>query len=52
VSDRYVIDAGKQQFDTPALKLIGGMHGAKWYARTSDLFAMDRPAWATWPRKT
>lgn len=34
--------------NTLGLKLIGGMHGARWYARTSDLFAMDRPTWAQW----
>ncbi len=38
--------------DTPALDLIGGMHGARWYARTSDRFTMDRPSWAEWPRKS
>jgi hypothetical protein len=30
------------------LRLIGAMHAAKWYARTSDRFAMDRPTWADW----
>jgi flavin reductase (DIM6/NTAB) family NADH-FMN oxidoreductase RutF len=34
--------------DTPALDLIGAMHGARWYARTSGLFALDRPSWADW----
>ena len=28
--------------------LIGGMHAAKWYARTGDQFAIERPAWAEW----
>lgn len=51
VADEVVVDAGKHLFDTPAMKLIGGMHGARWYARTSDCFAMDRPAWATWDAK-
>jgi hypothetical protein len=33
--------------DTPARALIGGMHGARWYTRTRDCFAMDRPNWVT-----
>src|SRR5262245_47612308 len=37
--------------DTPELNLIGGMHGARWYARLSDRFAMDRPSWAEWVRQ-
>ena len=48
VADQFVLDAGKQQFDTPALRLIGAMHAAKWYSRTTDRFAMDRPTWADW----
>ena len=46
VADEFVLDAPKHLFDTPALRLIGAMHAAKWYSRTSDLFAMDRPTWA------
>ena len=51
IDDKFVLDAGRCLIDTPALKLIGGMHGAKWYARTSDLFAMDRPTWEQWNAK-
>ena len=51
VADRFVQDASRLQFDTPGLKLIGAMHAAKWYARTTDRFAMDRPTWAEWSRK-
>jgi hypothetical protein len=32
----------KHHIDTPGLKLLGRMHGAGWYARTSDLFEMKR----------
>jgi len=32
--------------DTPEPKLIGAMHGAKWYVNLSDRFTMDQPAWA------
>lgn len=39
------------QIDTPSLDLIGSMHGARWYTRTSDRFAMDRPTWEEWTRK-
>jgi flavin reductase (DIM6/NTAB) family NADH-FMN oxidoreductase RutF len=48
VEDAFVLDADQFIFDTPALRLIGAMHAAKWYARTSDRFAMDRPIWADW----
>ena len=42
IRDDMVIDASKHYVDTPALKLIGRMHGAGWYCKTSDLFKMDR----------
>jgi len=52
VDDRFVLDAARGLVDTPELKLIGGMHGAKWYARLSDRFAMDRPTWTEWVRQS
>ena len=51
VADEFVLAAPKHLFDTPGLQLIGAMHAAKWYARTSDRFAMDRPTWADWVRR-
>ena len=51
VADDCVIDATKCLVDTPRLKLIGGMHAAKWYSRTSDLFEMIRPTWASWQKE-
>jgi len=51
VSDDIFLDAHEPLLDTNALHLIGGMHGAKWYTRTSDLFAMDRPRWSDWIRE-
>jgi flavin reductase (DIM6/NTAB) family NADH-FMN oxidoreductase RutF len=51
VDDRYVRDATHGVIDTPELKLFGGMHGARWYAKLSDRFAMDRPTWAEWVRQ-
>jgi flavin reductase (DIM6/NTAB) family NADH-FMN oxidoreductase RutF len=47
-SDEIVLDAREPLLDTNAMHLIGGMHGAKWYTRTSDLFAMERPTWSDW----
>ena len=44
VEDRFVLDAARGHVDTPALGLVARMHGAGWYARTSDLFEMDRPS--------
>ncbi|WP_397571037.1 flavin reductase family protein [Schlesneria sp. T3-172] len=46
--DDAVIDPDHHYVDTPSLKLIGRMHGAGWYARTSDLFKMDRIPLADW----
>lgn len=51
VSDAFVIDASKHAFDTPRFKLIGAMHTTKWYARTTDRFAMDRPTWDDWTKQ-
>jgi flavin reductase (DIM6/NTAB) family NADH-FMN oxidoreductase RutF len=48
VRDDLVLDRAKHYIDTPNLKLIGRMHGAGWYARTSDLFLMDRIPRAKW----
>jgi flavin reductase (DIM6/NTAB) family NADH-FMN oxidoreductase RutF len=48
VRDEAVIDPVKHHIDTPKLKLIGRMHGAGWYARTSDLFKMDRIPRENW----
>ncbi len=49
--DEFVLDAARGLVDTPKLNLIGGMHGAKWYARLSDRFAMERPTWAEWEKQ-
>jgi flavin reductase (DIM6/NTAB) family NADH-FMN oxidoreductase RutF len=51
VADQFVINAERGLIDTPKLKLIGGMHGQKWYTRLSDCFAMDRSTWAEWVRQ-
>jgi flavin reductase (DIM6/NTAB) family NADH-FMN oxidoreductase RutF len=51
VADQFVINAERGLIDTPKLKLIGGMHGQKWYARLSDCVAMDQSTWAEWVRQ-
>ena len=48
VRDDLVLDPAKHYIDTPRLKLVGRMHGTGWYARTSDLFQMDRIPRANW----
>ena len=48
VRDDAVLDASSHTIDTPKLKLVGRMHGTGWYARTSDLFQMDRIPRANW----
>jgi flavin reductase (DIM6/NTAB) family NADH-FMN oxidoreductase RutF len=48
IRDAAVLDAQKHYVDTPSLKLIGRMHGAGWYARTSDLFEMPRIPLRDW----
>src|SRR5206468_4108166 len=50
VRDEAVLDAASGYVDTPALKLIGRMHGTGWYARTSDLFEMPRIPVREWKR--
>ena len=52
VRDDAVIDPVKHYINTPKLKLIGRMHGAGWYARTSDLFEMPRIPVEKWKEKS
>src|SRR5260370_15406917 len=42
VRDDCVMDQQRCYIDTPKLELIGRMHGAGWYARTTDRFEMPR----------
>ncbi|MBL4800446.1 MAG: flavin reductase family protein [Emcibacter sp.] len=42
IKDEFILDKKKLYLDTPAMKLIGRVHGSGWYARTSDLFKIDR----------
>ena len=42
IEDALVLDPERCHVDTPRLHLIGRMHGAGMYARTTDLFEMPR----------
>ncbi len=42
IADDCVLDPARCYVDTPRLDLIGRMHGAGWYARTTDRFEMPR----------
>lgn len=48
VRDDLVLDAARRHLDTPAMGLVARMHGAGWYARSTDLFQMERPTYAEW----
>jgi flavin reductase (DIM6/NTAB) family NADH-FMN oxidoreductase RutF len=48
VNDEFVLDAERCYVDTPKLELIGRMHGAGWYARTTDRFEMPRIPVGAW----
>jgi len=48
IDDAFVQDAARCYIDTPALRLIARMHGSGGYARSSDLFHLERPTWSSW----
>jgi flavin reductase (DIM6/NTAB) family NADH-FMN oxidoreductase RutF len=39
-------DPVRRHILTPAMHLVGRVHGAGWYARATDLFDLQRPSWA------
>ena len=43
-----LVDPERFYVQTDKLRLVGRMHGRGWYARTSDLFLMDRISYADW----
>jgi len=43
-----LVDPEKFYVHSDKMRLIGRMHGRGWYARTSDLFLMDRMSLAEW----
>jgi flavin reductase (DIM6/NTAB) family NADH-FMN oxidoreductase RutF len=46
LADEILLDPDRCHVDTPAMELIGRMHGSGWYVRTGDLFHMARPSYA------
>jgi flavin reductase (DIM6/NTAB) family NADH-FMN oxidoreductase RutF len=50
IDDALVLDAKRCHLDTPAMQLIGRMHGSGVYVRTTDRFEMQRPTWAEWQK--
>lgn len=47
IEDEFLLDAERCHIDTPALKLVSRMHGSGWYARSTDLFQLNRPIYKT-----
>jgi flavin reductase (DIM6/NTAB) family NADH-FMN oxidoreductase RutF len=43
-----LVDPQRYYVATDRMRLIGRMHGRGWYARTSDLFLMERLSFAEW----
>ena len=43
-----LVDPERYYVATDKMRLIGRMHGRGWYARTTDLFLMDRMSYAEW----
>jgi flavin reductase (DIM6/NTAB) family NADH-FMN oxidoreductase RutF len=43
-----LVDPERFYVQTDKLHLIGRMHGRGWYARTTDLFEMDRMTYSEW----
>lgn len=45
VQDRFY-DPASRRIDTPAMHLVGRVHGSGFYARGTDLFELQRPLWS------
>ena len=45
VADAFVEDVERLYINTPKMGLIGRLHGAGWYSRTTDRFQLSRPTW-------
>ncbi|MGG5887270.1 flavin reductase family protein [Falsiroseomonas sp. HC035] len=48
IADAAVMDPVKCYIDSPALGLVGRLHGAGWYTRTSDRMEVKRVSAADW----
>jgi len=46
IQDRF-IDAKRLHIDAVSMDLVARMHGAGWYTRSTDLFQLERPSWAS-----
>ncbi|WP_179505068.1 MULTISPECIES: flavin reductase family protein [unclassified Sphingomonas] len=46
--DDAFIDPERLHVDTLGMNLVARVHGAGWYARTTDLFQMTRPTFEQW----
>lgn len=46
VRDEFVMDAERTHIDSPAMNVIGRLHGNGWYSRQTDTFQMPRPSWS------
>lgn len=49
IADLY-IDPATKHIDSAKLGVIGRMHGGGWYARTTDLFELDRVSYKDWSK--
>lgn len=47
IDDRFVLNREKIYLDTPGMRLVARMHGSGWYLKSSDLFEMPRPTYAS-----
>lgn len=50
IADAF-IDTERLHLDTLGMELVARMHGAGWYTRSTDLFQMERPEYATWKQQ-
>lgn len=48
IADAFLLDADRLHIDAPAMRLVARMHGAGWYTRSTDLFQLERPTYASW----
>jgi len=50
IRDDAILDRAKHYVDTPALDLVGRMHGGGWYCRTRERFSLPRIPLDEWTR--
>ena len=47
IADQFILDLERLYLDTPAMRLVARMHGSAWYLKSTDLFEMERPTYAS-----